>query len=71
MPEKKTYLEFAKSIKEKYPEYKDVDDHELAAKMVEKYPEYNEQISFDEVGNATEKKSLLYKLLRRILLHSC
>ena len=32
--------EFAKKIKEKYPDYKDVDDLTLSKKMIEKYPEY-------------------------------
>jgi hypothetical protein len=40
MADKKTYQEFSASVKAKYPEYKDVDDFELATKMVEKYPDY-------------------------------
>jgi hypothetical protein len=44
MPEKKTYQEFAQAIKTKYPEYKDVDDFELASKMVDKYPDYKDQV---------------------------
>ena len=43
------YIEFSAKIKEKYPEYKDVDDLVLAQKIVEKYPEYKEQVTFDEV----------------------
>lgn len=43
------YKEFAKKIKQKYPEYKDVDDLLLSQKMVEKYPEYKTQVLFDEV----------------------
>ena len=35
------YIEFAEKIKEKYPQYKDVDSLTLAQKMVEKYPQYN------------------------------
>ena len=43
------YREFAKTVKNKYPEYKDVDDLELAKKMVEKYPTYKSQVTFDTV----------------------
>jgi hypothetical protein len=42
------YIEFSQSIKSKYPQYKDVDDLELANKMIAKYPEYSEQVTFDE-----------------------
>ena len=38
------YNEFAKKIKAKYPEYKDVDNYTLASKMVEKYPEYKGEV---------------------------
>ena len=38
--------EFSKKIKEKYPDYKDVDDSVLAAKIIEKYPEYKNKVSF-------------------------
>ena len=43
------YIEFSAKIKEKYPEYKDVDDLVLAQKIVEKYPEYKEKITFEDV----------------------
>lgn len=39
------YKEFSKQIKEKYPQYKDVDDMKLAKAMVEKYPVYD--VSFE------------------------
>jgi len=38
---------FAAKVKEKYPEYKDVDNLTLAKKMVEKYPEYSTKVSFE------------------------
>jgi hypothetical protein len=41
------YKEFAKKVKEKYPQYKDVDDLTLSQKMIEKYPEYKTQVTFD------------------------
>ena len=44
------YIEFSAKIKEKYPQYKDVDDLVLAQKMVEKYPEYKEQVTFEGVN---------------------
>lgn len=43
------YIEFSKKIKQKYPQYKNVDDMTLAQKMVEKYPEYKNQVVFKEV----------------------
>ena len=43
-----TYKEFSAKIKEKYPQYKDVDDKILAEKMVEKYPQYKDKFTFDE-----------------------
>lgn len=51
------YKEFAKKIKEKYPQYKNVDDEKLAQKMIEKYPQYKKQVTF-EIGknNDTNKK---------------
>lgn len=55
---------FADKIKTKYPQYKDVDNLELAKKIVEKYPQYKEQVTFEEVKkkeateSATEDGSL-------------
>ena len=43
-----TYQEFAKQIKEKYPQYKDVDDLKLAKAMIAKYPQYEKQVTFEE-----------------------
>ena len=47
------YIEFSAKIKEKYPEYKDVDDLTLAQKIVEKYPEYKEKVTFEVVNTVT------------------
>ncbi|MBO7735023.1 MAG: hypothetical protein J6S67_20845 [Methanobrevibacter sp.] len=54
------YIEFSAKIKEKYPEYKDVDDLVLAQKIVEKYPEYKDKVTFDEVKEPpkTAKKGI-------------
>lgn len=57
MPDRLSYIDFATKIKSKYPEYKDVDDHELATKMVEKYPEYKEQVDFAEKKNSNQDGS--------------
>lgn len=42
------YNEFASRIKEKYPEYNDMDNKELATKMVQKYPNDYSDVTFDE-----------------------
>ena len=39
-----TLQEFGQKVKDKYPEYNDVDNTELAKKVLVKYPEYNEFI---------------------------
>lgn len=50
------YIEFSQSIKNKYPQYKNVDDLELANKMIAKYPEYSEQVTFDEKITTTPEE---------------
>lgn len=58
------YKEFAKKIKNKYPEYSDVDDLTLSKKMVDKYPEYKNEVYFEtplkkkEVSQSTPKQEL-------------
>ena len=41
------YKEFSRKIKEKYPEYNDMDDKELALKMINKYPNEYSDVEFD------------------------
>lgn len=41
-----TPQEFSKTIKAKYPQYKNVDDLELAKKIIEKYPVYSSKVDF-------------------------
>lgn len=54
MPEDKYPIPvFAKRIKDKYPQYKDVDDTLLVNRIVEKYPEYKDQVDF---GTPLKKK---------------
>ena len=43
-------IDFAKVIKQKYPDYINVDDATLAHKILEKYPDYSTQVR-DYVGN--------------------
>lgn len=38
--------DFSARIKSKYPEYKDIEDTELATRIVEKYPEYKSEVDF-------------------------
>jgi hypothetical protein len=50
MPDEKEPIpQFAKRIKQKYPQYKDVDDTELVNKMIEKYPEYRDRVQLEPV----------------------
>ena len=51
------YKEFSRQIKEKYPEYKNVDDLKLAKAMIEKYPVYAEQVSFDNSSKQVRPRS--------------
>lgn len=44
---KVTVEDFARRIKEKYPQYKDVDDSELTQRIIDKYPQYKETVSFE------------------------
>lgn len=46
MPQK-TVQEFSASIKAKYPQYKDIDDFELAQKIVSKYPQYKDVVDLN------------------------
>lgn len=46
MPEQKYSIEeFGQKIKEKYPEYENIDNVELGKKILEKYPEYSDRIN--------------------------
>lgn len=64
--DKLTIEQFAQKVKEKYPQYKDVNDSELVNRMVEKYPEYKSRISYEkpssfhiQLSNPTFKSSSL------------
>jgi len=45
--------EFGKTIKQKYPQYNDLPDKDLGAKMLAKYPQYQDIVS------ACPKKALI------------
>lgn len=45
--EKKTVKEFAESIKNKYPQYAEIDDVELTEKILAKYPQYKDMVDLD------------------------
>lgn len=51
------YNEFSEKIKAKYPQYKDIDNRELAQRMVEKYPQYS-NITFDDVEQPKQPKGI-------------
>lgn len=55
-----TPQDFSAKIKQKYPEYKDVDDLELAQKIVAKYPQYQSQVTFQPTP-VPEQKGFLEK----------
>lgn len=61
MPDKITPTEFAKTIKEKYPQYKDVDDSLLVSEIIEKYPVYKDKIDFSSTTAAIQEESLKKK----------
>ena len=44
MPQQLTTEEFAKSIKAKYPQYKDIPDADLTQKIIAKYPQYKDAV---------------------------
>lgn len=52
------YNSFADSIKQKYPQYNNVDNLALAQKMVQKYPQYASKVSF----NDPQKENYLQKV---------
>ena len=54
MPDEKEPIpKFAKRIKDKYPEYRDIEDTLLVQKIVAKYPEYADQV---DMGGEVKKK---------------
>jgi hypothetical protein len=57
--------EFGKKIKEKYPQYNDIDDEELGQKMITKYPQYQDIVVIEEetqpILTPEPKKSFLSK----------
>lgn len=62
-----TPSEFAKQLKNKYPQYKDIDDTELVDKMILKYPQYKDRIDFD----VKKRRNPIYFSKHRIGFGSC
>ena len=51
-----TGITFFSSIKDKYPQYKDMDDLELAKKIIAKYPQYKNSVNLDSVKKKENSK---------------
>lgn len=47
--------DFASKIKQKYPQYQNVDDLELTKKIIEKYPQYKDKVNIEEPPIATTR----------------
>lgn len=57
-----TIGEFGRTIKQKYPQYKDLSDEEVGQKMITRYPQYNDIVQKDkkqEVSTFLEGHSVL------------
>jgi len=54
-----TVEEFAKKIKSKYPQYKDIDDLELVNRTLEMYPQYKEQFKDEDWQQPEQPKEQL------------
>lgn len=63
MPNPMTIEDFGKTIKAKYPEYKDVPDIDLGNKMLEKYPEYKSSVIQAQKEPVQPTQSLGSKIL--------
>jgi hypothetical protein len=48
--------EFGQTVKQKYPQYKDVSDEELGAKVLEKYPQYRDRVTTVATPTPAESK---------------
>lgn len=54
------YNKFAEKIKEKYPEYSNIDNLTLSKKIVDKYPEYKSSVSFESPSEMRERAKKEY-----------
>jgi hypothetical protein len=54
---KLSITDFAKRLKDKYPEYQDIDDHDLAEKVLRKFPSYNKKVQVPEGFKVTHTTS--------------
>lgn len=55
---KLSMVEFAQSIKQKYPQYADKDDIQLAQAMLSKYPQYAEKVAVPQETKPSQSKSV-------------
>jgi len=51
-------IEFARRIKEKYPQYQNVDDIKLANAVLDKYPQYQAIVGAETLGKTTREKEV-------------
>jgi hypothetical protein len=57
MPEDKISIDkFASQIKEKYPQYKDIENTKLANAIIEKYPTYKDKVDFGTTSGQQSQK---------------
>ena len=63
-PKKLSVKDFATKIKQKYPDYKDIDDKVLTDKIIAKYPVYKDQVELTPNVKKKNLRSTLQKYLR-------
>ncbi len=59
-------LEYVQRIREKYPEYADMSDQQLAGAVLKKYPEYQDVLG-DVVSTGMPETSLLPRVVERVI----
>lgn len=60
MPEQYSIEEFGQKIKERYPEYQNIDNKQLGQKMLEKYPEYSDRVNLQPSSQTKSSPSTNY-----------
>lgn len=49
------YTEFAQRVKQKYPQYNNIDDRELTERMIAKYPQYGSQVEYNDMPSEKQQ----------------